>query len=70
MSDFDVSNEYKLSTLQQRLEALNVEGWHNEEAKTLATALGNTEEVERLASNIVIIKNAIAVVQAQIDDLA
>jgi hypothetical protein len=70
MSDFDVSIEYKLQTLQQRLEQLNVEGWHNEEAKTVATALGNTEEVERLTANIVIIKNAIVVVQQQIDDLA
>lgn len=70
MSDFSVSNEYKLQALQQRLEALNVEGWHNEEAKTLNTALGNTEEVERLTANIVIIKNAITVVQQQIDDLA
>jgi hypothetical protein len=70
MSDFDVSNEYKLQTLQQRLEALNVEGWHNEEARTVATALGNTEEVERLTANIEIIKTAIVAVQAQIDDLA
>ena len=70
MSDFDVSNEYKLSTLQQRLEQLNVEGWHNEEAKTVATAIGNTEEVERLTANIEIIKNAITAVQTQIDDLA
>lgn len=70
MSDFDVSNEYKLSTLQQRLEQLNVEGWHNEEAKTVANAIGNTEEVERLTANIEIIKNAITAVQAQIDDLA
>ena len=70
MSDFDVSNEYKLQTLQQRLEALNVEGWHNEEAQTVATALGNTEEAERLTANIEIIKNAIVVVQQQIDDLA
>ena len=70
MSDFEVSTEYKLQTLQQRLEALNVEGWHNEEALTLATALGNSEEVDRLTANIVIIKNAIVVVQQQIDDLA
>ena len=70
MSDFDVSNEYKLSTLQSRLEALNVEGWHNEEANKLAIALGNTEEADRLTANIVIIKNAIVVVQQQIDDLA
>jgi hypothetical protein len=70
MSDFDVSNEYKLQTLNSRLEALNVEGWHNEEAKTVATALGNSEEVDRLTANIVIIKNAIVAVQAQIDDLA
>lgn len=70
MSDFEVSNEYKLATLQSRLEALNVEGWHNEEAKTVATALGNTEETDRLTANIVIIKNAIVAVQAQIADLA
>ena len=70
MSDFDVSNEYKLQTLNTRLEQLNVEGWHNEEAKTVAVAIGNTEEVERLTANIEIIKNAITVVQAQIDDLA
>jgi hypothetical protein len=70
MSDFDVSNEYKLQTLQQRLEQLNVEGWHNEEAKTVANALGNSEEVERLTANIVVIKTAIVAVQAQIDVLA
>jgi hypothetical protein len=70
MSDFEVSNEYKLQTLQSRLEALNVEGWHNEEAKTVATALGNTDETDRLTANIVVIKNAIVAVQAQIDDLA
>jgi hypothetical protein len=70
MSDFDVSKEYKLSTLQSRLEALNVEGWHNEEAKTVATALGNTEEVDRLTSNIEIIKSAIVAVKEQIANLA
>jgi hypothetical protein len=70
MSEFDVSNEYKLQTLNSRLEQLNVEGWHNEEAKTVANALGNSEEVERLTANIVIIKTAIIAVQAQIDVLA
>jgi len=70
MSEFDVSNEYKLQTLNSRLEQLNVEGWHNEEAKTVATALGNIEEVERLTANIEIIKSAIIAVQLQISDLA
>ena len=70
MSEFEVSTEYKLQTLQQRLEQLNVEGWHNEEAKTVANALGNSEEVERLTANIEIIKTAIVAVQAQIDVLA
>ena len=70
MSDFEVSNEYKLSTLQSRLEALNVEGWHNEEAKTVAVALNNLEEVDRLTSNIEIIKTAIVAVKEQIADLA
>jgi hypothetical protein len=70
MSEFDVSNEYKLQTLNSRLEQLNVEGWHNEEAKTVAVAVGNTEEVERLTANIEIIKSAIIAVQLQISDLA
>jgi hypothetical protein len=70
MSDFDVPNEYKLQTLTQRLEQLNVEGWSNEEARTVAEAIGNTDEVDRLTANIAIIKNAIVAVQAQIDVLA
>lgn len=69
MSDFEVSNEYKLEVLSQRLEQLNVEGWHNEEARTVATALGNSEEVTRLTDNIETIKNAITVVKQQIADL-
>lgn len=39
---FNVSNEYKLQTLNSRLEQLNVEGWHNEEAKTVATSNSST----------------------------
>ena len=69
MSEFDVSNEYKLQTLNTRLEQLNVEGWLNEEAKIVSTALGNTEEVNRLTANIVVIKNAIDAVKKQIDAL-
>lgn len=70
MSDFEVSNDYKLQTLNQRLEQLNVEGWHNEEAKVIAVATGNAEETARLENNIQIIKNAIAVVKQQITDLS
>jgi hypothetical protein len=70
MSEFDVSNEYKLQTLNSRLEQLNVEGWHNEEAKTVAVALNNLEEVDRLTSNIEIIKSAIVAVKEQIANLA
>jgi len=70
MSEFQVSNEYKLQTLNSRLEQLNVEGWSNEEARTVAEAIGNTDEVDRLTANIAIIKNAINAVQAQIDNLA
>lgn len=69
MSDFEVSNEYKLEVLNKRLEALNVEGWHNEEARLIAQTTGNAEEVERLTSNIDIIKNAIAAVKEQISSL-
>jgi hypothetical protein len=69
MSDFEVSNEYKLEVLNKRLEALNVEGWHNEEAKLIAQATGNDEEVARLTNNIDIIKNAIVTVLEQILDL-
>ena len=70
MSDFEVPVEYKLNTLNQRLEALNVEGWHNEEAKLVAQSIGNTEEVERLTANIEIIKTAIADVKARIAELS
>jgi hypothetical protein len=70
MSEFDVSKEYKLQTLTSRLEQLNLEGWHNEEGRTVAEAIGNTEEVDRCNGNIAIIKSAIAIVQAQIDVLA
>jgi hypothetical protein len=70
MSEFQVSTEYKLQTLTQRLEQLNVEGWSNEEARTVAEAIGNADEVDRLTANIAIIKNAIIAVQAQIDNLA
>ena len=70
MSDFEVSNEYKLQTLNTRLEQLNVEGWHNEEAKIVAVALNNLEEVDRLTANIEIIKTAIVAVKEQIADLA
>jgi len=69
MSDFEVSNEYKLEVLNKRLEALNVEGWHNEEAKLVAISIGNTDEVERLTANIEIIKTAIADVKARIAEL-
>ena len=70
MSEFEVPTEYKLTTLQQRLEALNVEGWHNEEAKLIALSIGNTDEVERLTANIEIIKTAIADVKQRIADLS
>ena len=70
MSDFEVSNEYKLQTLNSRLEQLNVEGWHNEEAKTVNIALGNDDEVARLTANIQVIKDAIVAVKKQIADLA
>ena len=69
MSDFEVSKEYKLEVLNKRLEALNIEGWHNEEAKLIALATSNAEEVTRLTENIEIIKNAITAVKQQISDL-
>ena len=69
MSDFEVSNEYKLDILNKRLEQLNIEGWHNEEARLIAQATLNTEEVTRLNDNIEIIKNAITAVKEQITAL-
>jgi len=70
MSEFEVSNEYKLQTLNNRLEQLNIEGWHNEEAKTLAEAVNNTDEITRLTANIETIKTAITAVQNQINALS
>jgi len=69
MSDFEVSNEYKLEVLNKRLEQLNIEGWHNEEARLIAQATLNSEEVTRLTDNIEIIKNAITAVKEQITAL-
>jgi len=69
MSDFEVSKEYKLEMLNKRLEALNIEGWHNEEAKLIAIATSNAEEQARLENNIEIIKNAIQAVKEQIQAL-
>lgn len=69
MSDFEVSTEYKLQVLNKRLEQLNIEGWHNEEARLIAQATLNTEEVTRLTDNIEIIKNAITAVKEQITAL-
>lgn len=69
MSDFEVSNDYKLQVLNQRLEQLNIEGWHNEEARLIAQATNNSEEAARLTENISIIKNAIDAVKQQINDL-
>lgn len=66
MSDFEVSRDYKLQILNQRLEQLNVEGWHNEEAKAVAVSLGNADEITRLSANIQIIKTAIADVKTRI----
>ena len=70
MSDFEVSNEVKAQLLQDRITALNLEGYQNELNLKSAEALGNQEVVEQSAANIAIIVSAIAVHEQELTDLA
>jgi hypothetical protein len=67
---FDVSNEVKAQLLQDRITALNLEGYQNELNLKSAEALGNQEVVEQATANIAVIVSAIAVHETELSDLA
>ena len=67
---FDVSNEVKAQLLQDRITALNLEGYQNELNLKSAEALGNQEVVDQAQANIAVIVSAIAVHETELADLA
>jgi hypothetical protein len=67
---FNVSPEVKAQLLQERITALNLEGYQNELNLKSAEALGNQEVVDQAQANIAIIESAIAVHEAELADLA
>ncbi len=69
MSQFNISPEMKIQILNDRIASISVEGYQNElNLKTLeALGQGDSPEAEKAKENIVIIANAIAVAQAELD---
>jgi hypothetical protein len=67
---FNVPNDLKVQLLQERLQALNLEGYQNELNLKSAEALNNQEVVEQAEANIAVIASAIAVHEAELADLA
>ena len=67
MTEFNVSPEIKAQLINERLQALNLEGYQHELNKKSAEAVGNLEAVAQADEAITIIKNAIAVHQAELD---
>ena len=65
MTEFNVSPEIKAQLIAERLQALNLEGYQHELNKKAAEAVGNLEAVAQADEAIIIIKNAIAVHEAE-----
>lgn len=66
---FNVSPEHKAELLAQRIQALNLEGYQNELNLKSAEALGNQEVVDQAKANIAVIESAIAVHEAELENL-
>ena len=67
---FNVSPEVKAQLLTERINSLNLEGYHNELNLKSAEALGNQEVIDQAQANIAVIVSAIAVHEAELADLA
>lgn len=61
MTEFNIPAEIKEQLIQERLQALNLEGYQHELNKKAAEAVGNLEAVAQADEAIQVIKNAIAV---------
>ncbi len=66
MTEFNVSPEIKTQLIAERLQALNLEGYQHELNKKAAEAVGHLEAVAQAEEAITIIKNAIAVHEAEL----
>ncbi|MEI7419430.1 MAG: hypothetical protein WCK24_01050 [Actinomycetes bacterium] len=66
---FNVSKEIKEQLLTERIQSLNLEGYQNELNLKSAEALGNQEVVDQASANITIIKSAIEVHTAELENL-
>jgi hypothetical protein len=67
MTEFNIPTEIKEQLINERLQALNLEGYQHELNKKAAEAVGNLEAVAQADEAITIIKNAIAVHQEELD---
>jgi hypothetical protein len=67
MTEFIIPAEIKAQLINERLQALNLEGYQHELNKKAAEAVGNLEAVAQAEEAITIIKNAIAVHQGELD---
>jgi hypothetical protein len=66
MTEFNIPTEIKEQLIAERLQALNLEGYQHELNKKAAEAVGNAEAVAQADEAITIIKNAIAVHEAEL----
>jgi len=67
MTEFNIPAEIKANLIAERLQALNLEGYQHELNKKAAQAVGNLEAVAQADEAITIIKNAIAVHEAELE---
>jgi hypothetical protein len=66
MTEFNIPTEIKEQLIAERLQALNLEGYQHELNKKAAEAVGNLEAAAQADEAITIIKNAIAVHEAEL----
>ena len=66
---FNVSPEVKAQLLQDRISALNLEGYQNELNLKSAEALGNQEVIDQAQANIAVIASAIEVHEQELASL-
>ena len=63
-----INPEVKKQILEQRAEQLIVEGYQNELARDQFVAIGDTEQAAQHEANLLVIVDALGVVEAQIAD--
>ena len=66
---FNVSLEIKQQLLTERIAQLNLEGYQNELNLKSAEALGNQEVIDQATANIAVIKSAIEVHEAELENI-